>query len=131
LDTILVLIEMCEGGKQCTAEPTATSIAAETVSGLWKMQAVEGGGFAIVQDLVNLGHGLTVGRQATPGQVVVNHPNISRGHAAFEVVDGTVVQRDLGGTNGTYVIANACVVLVAWSRVTVLISAHFNRARQF
>ena len=67
------------------------------------MQANEGGGFAIVRDQVPLDHGLTVGRQAMPGQVVLDHPNVSRRHAAFEVVDGTIVLRDLGGTNGTYV----------------------------
>ena len=37
------------------------------------------------------------------GQVVLDHPNVSRRHAEFEVVGGTVVLRDLGGTNGTYV----------------------------
>ena len=37
------------------------------------------------------------------GQVVLDHRNFSRHHAAFEIVDGTVVLRDLGGTNGTYV----------------------------
>jgi ABC transport system ATP-binding/permease protein len=52
---------------------------------------------------VPLGHGLTVGRQAMPGQVVLDHPNVSRRHAAFEVVGGTVLLRDLGGSNGTYV----------------------------
>jgi ABC-type multidrug transport system ATPase subunit len=50
-----------------------------------------------------LDHGLTVGRQAMPGQVVLDHPNVSRRHAAFEVTDGTIVLRDLGGSNGTYV----------------------------
>ena len=54
-------------------------------------------------DRVPLDHGLTVGRQAMPGQVVLDHPNVSRRHAAFEVVDGAIVLRDLGGTNGTYV----------------------------
>jgi ABC transport system ATP-binding/permease protein len=67
------------------------------------MQADDGGGFATVRDRVPLDHGLTVGRQAIPGQVVLDHPNVSRRHAAFEIVDGTVVLRDLGGTNGTYV----------------------------
>ena len=56
-----------------------------------------------MRDRVPLDHGLTVGRQAMPGQVVLDHPNVSRRHAAFEIVDGTVVLRDLGGTNGTYV----------------------------
>jgi ABC transport system ATP-binding/permease protein len=50
-----------------------------------------------------LGHGLTVGRQVMPGQIVLDHPNVSRRHAEFEVAAGTVVVRDLGGTNGTYV----------------------------
>lgn len=60
-------------------------------------------GSATAPDRVPLDHGLTVGRQAMPGQVVLDHPNVSRRHAAFEVVDGTIVLRDLGGTNGTYV----------------------------
>jgi ABC-type multidrug transport system ATPase subunit len=58
---------------------------------------------AATPDRVLLDRGLTVGRQAMPGQVVLEHPNVSRRHAAFEVVDGTIVLRDLGGTNGTYV----------------------------
>ena len=52
---------------------------------------------------VPLGHGLTVGRQALPGQVVLDHPNVSRRHAAFEIVGEGVVLRDLGGASGTYV----------------------------
>jgi ABC-type multidrug transport system ATPase subunit len=59
-------------------------------------------GVATLPDRVTLDHDLTVGRQAIPGQVVLDHPNVSRRHAAFEVVDGTIVLRDLGGTNGTY-----------------------------
>jgi ABC-type multidrug transport system ATPase subunit len=50
-----------------------------------------------------LDHGLTIGRQVMPGQVVLDHPNVSRRHAEFEVAGGTVVVRDLGGTTGTYV----------------------------
>jgi ABC-type multidrug transport system ATPase subunit len=50
-----------------------------------------------------LDHSLTVGRQAMPGQVVLDHPNVSHRHAAFEVAERCVVLRDLGGTNGTYV----------------------------
>ena len=60
-------------------------------------------GVATVRDRVPLDHGLTVGRLAMPGQVVLEHPNVSGRHAAFEIVDGTIVLRDLGGTNGTYV----------------------------
>jgi ABC transport system ATP-binding/permease protein len=58
---------------------------------------------AALPDRLPLDHGLTVGRQAMPGQVVLDHPNVSRRHAAFEVVGGNIVLRDLGGTNGTYV----------------------------
>ena len=60
-------------------------------------------GGATVRERVPLDRSLTVGRQAMPGQVVLDHPNVSRRHAAFEIVDGTIVLRDLGGTNGTYV----------------------------
>lgn len=52
---------------------------------------------------LSLDHSLTVGRRAISGQVVLDHPSISGRHAAFEVADGCVVLRDLGGTNGTYV----------------------------
>lgn len=52
---------------------------------------------------VPVGRGLTVGRKALPGQIVLDHPNVSVRHAAFEVAAGAVVLRDLGGTNGTYV----------------------------
>ena len=38
-------------------------------------------------DRVPLQHGLTVGRQAMPGQIVLDHPNVSRRHAAFEVLE--------------------------------------------
>jgi ABC-type multidrug transport system ATPase subunit len=58
---------------------------------------------AAARERVPLDHSLTVGRQSMPGQVVLDHPNVSRRHAAFEIVDGAIVLRDLGGTNGTYV----------------------------
>ena len=54
-------------------------------------------------DRLSLDLDLTVGRQALPGQVVLDHPNISRRHAAFEVAGGPIVLRDPGRTNGTYV----------------------------
>ena len=62
-----------------------------------------GAAIAALPDRLALDHGLTVGRQAIPGQVVLDHPTVSRRHAVFEVAGGNVVLRDLGGTNGTYV----------------------------
>jgi ABC-type multidrug transport system ATPase subunit len=59
--------------------------------------------FSPVFACLPLDHSLTVGRQAIPGQVVLDHPNVSLRHAALDVADGCVVLRDLGGTNGTYV----------------------------
>jgi ABC transport system ATP-binding/permease protein len=58
---------------------------------------------ALATGRVPLDHGMTVGREALPGQIVLDHPNVSRRHAAFEIVNGSVMLRDLGGTNGTYV----------------------------
>ena len=56
-----------------------------------------------VPNRVLLDHGVTVGRQTMPGQMDIDHPNVSGRHAVFEVVNGTVVLRDLSGNNGTYV----------------------------
>ncbi len=58
---------------------------------------------AEVAEAIALDRGLTVGRQAMPGQVVLDHPNVSRRHASFEMVGGAVVLRDLGAAHGTYV----------------------------
>src|SRR6185437_9595271 len=55
------------------------------------------------RDRLPLYHGLTVGRQVVSGQVTLDHPNVSLRHAAFEIVDGAAVLRDLGGANGTFV----------------------------
>jgi pSer/pThr/pTyr-binding forkhead associated (FHA) protein len=62
-----------------------------------------GGAIVTLPDRLPLDHALTVGRQAMPGQIVLDHPNVSRRHAAFEVAGGSIVLRDLGGANGTYV----------------------------
>jgi hypothetical protein len=47
---------------------------------------------------LSLERSLTVGREAMSGQVVLDHPNVSRRrHAAFEVANKCVVLRDLVG----------------------------------
>src|SRR5580698_9136166 len=50
-----------------------------------------------------LDRGITVGRQDHPGQIVFDHPAVSRRHTAFDVANGSVIVRDLGSTNGTFV----------------------------
>jgi pSer/pThr/pTyr-binding forkhead associated (FHA) protein len=52
---------------------------------------------------LSLERSLTVGREAMSGQIVLDHPSVSRRHAAFDVANECVVLRDLGGTKGTYV----------------------------
>ena len=57
----------------------------------------------IAPNRIPLDGGIKVGREAAPGQVVLDHPNVSRRHAAFETGADGVVVRDLGSTNGTFV----------------------------
>lgn len=89
-----------QGARIIQLPPSAGAVGAD---GSRAMSAPSGLAAAAAADRVPLGHDLTLGRQAMPGQVVLDHPNVSRRHAAFEVAGGTVVLRDLGGTNGTYV----------------------------
>ena len=85
-----------------------------------------GGAIVTSPDRLPLDHPLTVGRQAMPGQVVLDHPNVSRRHAAFEVADGNIVLRDLGAPMAPMSTAHGCAALVPWSRGTASISAHSN-----
>ena len=78
---------------------TALAQSADEPTAAWSTKGLLGSALGRVP----LDHGLTVGREAMPGQVVLDHPNVSRRHAAFEIVDGSVMLRDLGGINGTYV----------------------------
>ena len=71
-----------------------------------------------------LDHSLTVGRQAMPGQIVLDHPNVSLRHAALDVADGCIVLRDLGGTNVPMSTALHCAVLALWCLEIGLILAH-------
>lgn len=81
-------------------QATATTRSSDPLQVVPRPDEPEG---ATTSDRVPLDHGLTVGRQVMPGQIVLDHPNVSRRHAAFEVADGAIVLRDLGGTNGTFV----------------------------
>ena len=58
---------------------------------------------ATLPNQIRLERRVTVGRQSLPDQVVLDHPAVSRRHTAFERADNTVIVRDLGSTNGTFV----------------------------
>jgi FHA domain len=101
--------------------PTAL---AQTADGLMAAPSDEGL-LGSPPDRVPLDHGLTVGREAMPGQVVLDHPNVSRRHAAFEIVNGSVMLRDLGGT-APMSTARACAAPTPWSLGTVSIPGRSN-----
>ena len=65
------------------------------------------------------GTGSAVGRQAMPGPVALDHPNVSRRHAAFEVVGDAVVPRVLGGSHGNRVRLRGAHSLVAGDRIDI------------
>ena len=44
-----------------------------------------------------------IGRE---GHIYINDPTVSKQHAEIQIVDGEVYLRDLGSTNGTYLIKN-------------------------
>jgi ABC-type multidrug transport system ATPase subunit len=58
---------------------------------------------ATAPDRIPLDRTITIGRTAGPNQIMLDHPSISRRHAAFERRPEGVVLRDLGSTNGTFV----------------------------
>ena len=45
----------------------------------------------------------TIGRE---GQIYINDPTVSKQHAEIQITDGEVYLRDLGSTNGTFLIKN-------------------------
>ena len=49
------------------------------------------------------GRTYTVGRD---GHIKIDDPSVSRGHAEIKFIDGKIRLRDLGSTNGTYLIVN-------------------------
>jgi ABC transport system ATP-binding/permease protein len=54
-------------------------------------------------DRIPVRNGLIIGRLHGTDVVQLDHPNVSRRHAAVEVHDGGIRIRDLGSTNGTFV----------------------------
>ncbi len=48
------------------------------------------------------GRAYTIGRD---GQIRIDDPSLSRGHAELKFTDGKIRLRDLGSTNGTYLVA--------------------------
>lgn len=61
------------------------------------------------------GRAYTIGRE---GHIRIDDPSLSRGHAEIRFVDGKIRLRDLGSTNGTYLIASNKLVGIEESYVT-------------
>ncbi|WP_282605711.1 ATP-binding cassette domain-containing protein [Pelagibius sp. Alg239-R121] len=57
----------------------------------------------VVAEFVPDRKGVVVGRSASAGNVVLDHPGISQRHALYTVEDGGLVVRDLGSETGTFV----------------------------
>ena len=66
------------------------------------------------------GSGFTEGAPRTIGRdgyILIDDPSISRGHAEIRFVDGKIRLRDLGSTNGTYLIIDNSLVEIRESFV--------------
>ena len=48
-----------------------------------------------------------IGRE---GHIYINHPTVSKRHAEIQIINGEVYLRDLGSTNGTFLIKNQRLV---------------------
>ena len=55
------------------------------------------------------GRAYTIGRD---GQIRIDDPSLSRGHAELKFTDGRIRLRDLGSTNGTYLVAGGKAISV-------------------
>ena len=55
------------------------------------------------------GHPCTIGRD---GQIRIGDPSLSRGHAEIRLIDGRLKLRDLGSTNGTYLVLDNKLVAI-------------------
>src|SRR5271166_1274722 len=94
---------------------------ARTRTTTWPAIGRTGGAIATLPDRLPLDHALTVGRQAMPGQIVLDHPNVSRRHAAFEVEVETSCCATSAEPMAPMSTAHGCAALVPWSRGTASI----------
>lgn len=74
------------------------------------------------------GRAYTIGRE---GHVRIDDPSLSRGHAELRFIGGKIRLRDLGSTNGTYLVAKNEIIGIDESFVTpgqrvVLGSKHYT-----
>jgi len=74
------------------------------------------------------GRAYTIGRE---GHVRIDDPSLSRGHAELRFIDGKIRLRDLGSTNGTYLVASNKIIsinesFVALNQRVVLGSQHYT-----
>jgi len=60
------------------------------------------------------GRAYTIGRE---GHIRINDLSLSRGHAEIKIIDGKIRLRDLGSTNGTYLVAGNKLVGISESFV--------------
>lgn len=61
------------------------------------------------------GQAFTIGRD---GHIRINDPSLSRGHAELKFIDGKIRLRDLGSTNGTFLLNGNRTISVSESFVT-------------
>ncbi len=61
------------------------------------------------------GRAFTIGRD---GHIRIDDPSLSRGHAELKFMDGKIRLRDLGSTNGTYLLAEDKAISVDERYVT-------------
>ena len=62
------------------------------------------------------GRAYTIGRE---GNIRIDDPSLSRGHAEIRFIDGKIRLRDLSSTNGTYLVARNKIIAINESFVTL------------
>ncbi len=69
-----------------------------------------------------------IGRE---GHIYINDPTVSKQHAEIQVINGEIYLRDLGSTNGTYLVKNQRLVAfkegyVQLNQAVVLGNRHYS-----